>query len=353
MHTCSGFVLKAQSFWPLAIIASCLLVAAPSAEDVQSHIRQGTDLNPEDVTRLEEKIGTDPHDLAARGQLLGYYFRHEYDQRSDGLMREKRAQHILWLIQNVPESSLLASPEGQLYDYRYAEARKAWQDQVARNPGNTTVLFHAAEALTLNDRELARDLLQQALSLDGSNPKWSMCLGHLYDLDRSGGSDAAAAASAEKALAAYERAYELSDDAVRGLLLVDLAKNAFVAEEYAKARKYAAAALDSNDDGWNQGNRTHFGHLVLGRIALVEGNVEEAKFRLIAAATIQGSPQLDSFGPDMSLAAALLEAGEKDAVLKYFELCAVFWETGKDKLADWTALVTFNRMPDFSMNQEF
>ena len=345
--------MRVGSFWPMVVITLCPLVAVTSAEDVQSHLRQGTDLNPEDVARLEEKVSTDPHDLAARGQLLAHYFRHEYDQRSNRLLREKRAQHILWLIENVPESSLLASPEGQLSDYRYAKARKAWLDQVARSGGNTTVLYHAAEAFTLNDRELARDLLQQALSLDGSNPKWSMHLGHLYALDRSGGSDADAAASAEKALAAYERAYELSDDAMRGLLLVDLAKNAFVAKKYAKARTYAAAALDSNDDGWNQGNRTHFGHLVLGRIAIVEGNLEEAKFRLIAAATIQGSPQLDSFGPDMSLAAKLLEAGEKDVVLKYFELCAVFWETGKDELADWAALVTFDRMPDFSMNLEF
>ena len=154
-------------------------------------------------------------------------------------------------------------------------------------------------------------------------------------------------------MAAFERAYELSGDETRGVLLVDLAKNAFVANKYAKAREYATAALDNNPEGWNQGNRTHFGHLVLGRVALAEGNVEEAKFRLIAAATIHGSPQLNSFGPDMSLAAKLLEAGEKDVVLKYFELCAMFWESGKDELADWTALVTFDRMPDFSMNLEF
>ena len=98
---------------------------------------------------------------------------------------------------------------------------------------------------------------------------------------------------------------------------------------------------------------THFGHLILGRVALLEGNVEEAKFRLIAAGTIQGSPQLDSFGPDMSLAAELLEKGEKDVVLRYFELCAVFWELGKDNLVDWTALVTGDRMPDFSTNLRF
>ena len=74
---------------------------------------------------------------------------------------------------------------------------------------------------------------------------------------------------------------------------------------------------------------------------------------MIAAATIEGSAQLNSFCPDMSLAAELLEAGEKDTVLKCFELCAEFWELGQDELADWTAIVTFDRTPDFSMNRDF
>ena len=343
--------VRGRPLFAMAVVAAFLPVSMTLAEDVREHLFQGRDLGSDDVAFLEARVVSEPHDLVARAQLLGYYF--GQDHYSDGPIRRKRADHILWLIRNVPESTLLKGPEGQLTDYRHAEVREAWNDQIARNPGNTTVLYHAAEAFTLSERGLAIDLLQQAQSLDGSNPKWAMELGHLYDLDRDGASAEDAAATAEQALAAYERAYELSEDDMRGLLLVDLAKNAFVAKRYAKAREYAAGALDSNDDGWNHGNRIHFGHLVLGHIALAEGNIEEAKYRLIAAATIEGSPQLNSFGPDMSLAAELLEAGEKDTVLKYFELCAEFWELGQDELADWTALVTFDRTPDFSMNRDF
>lgn len=345
----------------MAVVVITLLVAMTRAEDHYDLLIQGEDLSPTDVAYLEEKVSGDPQDLATRIQLLGYYslrgLRDSLRGLRDPSILEKRREHILWLIRNLPEASILESPEGQLERYQdpggYAEAREAWHDQIARNPNNPTVLYHAARAFTASNRELAIELLEKAQSLDGNNPRWAQQLGHQYARGQLGGSGAANVKSAEKALAAFERAHELSDDETRGVLLVDLAKNAFVANKYAKAREYATAALDNNPEGWNQGNRTHFGHLVLGRVALAEGNVEEAKFRLIAAATIQGSPQLNSFGPDMSLAAKLLEAGEKDVVLKYFELCAMFWESGKDELADWTALVTFDRMPDFSMNLEF
>ena len=343
--------MKVRSLVPMAILGLYLLIAVASPEDFRHHAMQGRDLNPEDVAHLEEKVGADPHDLVARAQLLGYYFgRHFHGDRST---REKHAQHILWLIRNAPEAEILASPYGHLESGGYAEARKAWLDQIAKDPNNPTLLFHAAEAFTLRDWELAVQLLLKAQLLDGFNPKWARKLGHLYELDRLGDSDEDDVKLAEKALTQFERAYELSDDPAREVLLVALAKNAFVARQYAKAREYAEAALNDNGRGWNQGNGTHYGHLTLGRIALAEGNVEEAKYRLIAAAMIQGSPQLNSFGPDMTLAEELLETGEKDVVLKYFELCEVFWELGKDELADWTALVKFDRKPDFSMNRDF
>ncbi len=343
--------MKVRSLVPIAVLSLYPLLAVASAEDFRHHAMQGRDLNPEDVAYLEEKVAADPHDLVARSKLLGYYFGRDF--HVDRSIREKRKQHILWLIRNAPETEILASPYGNLESGGYEEARKAWHDQIARDPNNPTILYHAAEAFTLTDRELAIQLLLKAQSLDGHNPKWARELGHLYELGRIGGSDDDNVKLAEKALAQFERAYELTDGPAREMFLVDLAKNAFVARQYAKAREYAGAALHDNSGGRNHGNRTHWGHLTLGRIALAEGNIEEAKYRLIAAAMIQGSPQLNSFGPDMTLAEELLEAGEKEVVLRYFELCAGFWESGKDDLADWTALVKFDRKPDFSMNLDF
>jgi hypothetical protein len=65
-------------------------------------------------------------------------------------------------------------------------------------------------------------------------------------------------------------------------------------------------------------------NLVLGRIAVREGNIEAAKNYLIAAGKSPGSPVMDSFGPNMTLAKDLLEKGKRDTVLEYFMLCREF-----------------------------
>ena len=55
----------------------------------------------------------------------------------------------------------------------------------------------------------------------------------------------------------------------------------------------------------------------MGLAALQEGDTEAAKGYLLAAGGTPGSPQLDSFGPTMTLAQALLGRGESAVVLEY------------------------------------
>src|SRR3982751_4597144 len=83
---------------------------------------------------------------------------------------------------------------------------------------------------------------------------------------------------------------------------------------------------------WDEGNLVHMGHLLLGHVALRQGNVDEAGARLLEAGRTPGSPQLDSFGPNMSLAARLLEAGRPAVVLEYFDECERFWRFGRRSL---------------------
>jgi hypothetical protein len=63
-----------------------------------------------------------------------------------------------------------------------------------------------------------------------------------------------------------------------------------------------------------------------------------------------GSPQLDTFGTDMTLAKELLEKKQTDVVLQYFKLCARFWESGQHKLTGWAAVVKEGGIPDFGAN---
>jgi len=104
---------------------------------------------------------------------------------------------------------------------------------------------------------------------------------------------------------------------------------------------------------WNYGNATHKINITLGRIALRNGNIDDAKMYLIKAGKTQGSPQLDSFGPNMSLANELLEKNQKKVVLEYFDLCRIFWENDFGKLDTWVAEVKDDKIPDFGANLIF
>ncbi|NQT11979.1 MAG: RNA polymerase subunit sigma-24, partial [Planctomycetes bacterium] len=91
-------------------------------------------------------------------------------------------------------------------------------------------------------------------------------------------------------------------------------------------------------------------NLVLGRIAVQEGRIEDAKRHLIEAGKSPGSPQMNSFGPNVSLAKDLIEKGEREVVLEYFDLCRKFWELHRDRLDEWSQEVKDGKVPDFGAN---
>jgi hypothetical protein len=90
--------------------------------------------------------------------------------------------------------------------------------------------------------------------------------------------------------------------------------------------------------------------IILGRLALREGDIEAAKRHLIEAGRSEGSPTMSSFGPNMSLARDLLVAGEQQAVLDYFGQCRKFWKDSGNQLEEWEMYVNAGRIPDFGAN---
>ena len=55
----------------------------------------------------------------------------------------------------------------------------------------------------------------------------------------------------------------------------------------------------------------------------------------------------------MSLAKELLEEGERSTVLKYFELCRIFWKTHDKDLNEWKDLVAKGKIPNFGANLDY
>ena len=135
--------------------------------------------------------------------------------------------------------------------------------------------------------------------------------------------------------------------------LAGLAKAAARAGDLAKAQGYAAELLSlapQYPKDWNYGNAIHDGNMVLGAVAVRQGATAEAVQYLLSAGKTPGSPQLNSFGPNMTLAKALIDAGQGAAVLDYFTECRAFWKMGGRRLDDWSSMVRGGGKPDFGAN---
>lgn len=160
--------------------------------------------------------------------------------------------------------------------------------------------------------------------------------------------------------AAYQNAMRrlngAKDQYERWVTLNAAAKESFNQGLDENAKSYAEelerlAPVYKND--WNYGNAVQDFNLVLGRLALKADDLQTARERLIAAGQSRGSPQMNSFGPNMSLARDLLAKGDKAIVLEYLELCRKFWKLERGRLDQWKKDVEEDRVPDFGANLVF
>ena len=132
-------------------------------------------------------------------------------------------------------------------------------------------------------------------------------------------------------------------------LLGRAAQDAFESQHFEKAREYATELerLLPNFSDHEFGDENYACHFVLGRLAIRDGDLEEAERRLLLAGGSEGSPALGSFGPDMDLAQDLLREGRREVVLEFFAKCGRFWEDEDGFLKQWAQDVREGRMPDF------
>ncbi len=210
-----------------------------------------------------------------------------------------------------------------------------------RELNESMVESHARERMA-NVRTVVRSLLP-APSTSGPwklRPEWK-------------GMEAQATNQYAQAMTALTSA---TNEYVRFLSLDRAAKMSLAVGRTEDARQFATDMLVL-DDQYSRGEPdkangdvVHNGHLVLGRIALDEGRIEEAKRHLLAAGKSNGSPVLGSFGPNMSLAKDLLEKGEQETVLQYLESCRKFWRSDNGKLDAWTKDIHAGRIPNFGAN---
>ena len=317
-------------------------------------------LSPEDATKYEQRLAEYPDDIVTRTKLISHYARTKYmDYGSNGakLAKDAHARHLVWMVKHAPDAQVLErgplstvskslNPEG------FVGVAAAWQDQLDRQPTNTTVLDRFAAFLSINDKERANALLRRGQELEPTNPKWPERLGASYlreTISRDWETEYPSAP--DDALAQFDKAYELHGSGdVPVYLQIGRAKAAFKAKRFDLASTHARAMLLSFEaDGSNgHGDLVHQAHTILGRIALLQGDVDQAKEHLLASGRTPGSPVLGSFGPTMVLALELLERDEFGVVGEYLALCSEFWQ--EDDLDAWRTSVAAGEIPDFGSN---
>ncbi|MBU2529249.1 hypothetical protein KKF70_07710 [bacterium] len=133
--------------------------------------------------------------------------------------------------------------------------------------------------------------------------------------------------------------------------LNDAAKSHFEDKKYDKARTYANELLilaEKQKTGCNYGDAIYDSHLILGRLAVLDNDITAAKNHLLSAVKTPGSPTLNSFGPNMSLAKDLLEKGQKESVIKFLNECKKFWDVQcrEDKIGEWIEEIENDKIPN-------
>jgi hypothetical protein len=147
-----------------------------------------------------------------------------------------------------------------------------------------------------------------------------------------------------------------ADPKQRFYALADMAKEAYNLGNLEQAQGYATELLQlapQYPEDWNYGNAIYYGNFVLGRVALQQGDVTHAGKYLLAAGGTKGSPQLNSFGPNVSLAKELLEKGQSAVVLDFLAECRNFWRMDRGRLDQWSTAIRAGETPDFRSNLSY
>lgn len=118
--------------------------------------------------------------------------------------------------------------------------------------------------------------------------------------------------------------------------------------DLSEVKSLAESLLSKNKDAksFYHGDGIFQGHTLLGRVALREGKLEEAKKHLLAAGRTPGSPVLGSFGPSFVFARELALKGEYDTVITFLDLVARFWANPDEKTEANARSVASRRLRD-------
>lgn len=131
--------------------------------------------------------------------------------------------------------------------------------------------------------------------------------------------------------------------------LNELMNKQFTKANYYNARELANEYLQLallHNQNWNSGNAIHDANRILGLMSLNEGEIEEAVAFLLKSSESRGSPQLDTFGPNLDLANLLLKEGKIVEVKTYLTNIKIFWEMDNGVVNEWLNQIELGESPE-------
>ena len=104
----------------------------------------------------------------------------------------------------------------------------------------------------------------------------------------------------------------------------------------------------------SEGDAVFLGNFVLGRLALLDNNVDEAeKYLLLSGQITHGQPTF--WGPNMTLARELMKRNRTKAVLQFMEEVKQFWRPdchGPEIADQWIAMIVAGKLPDGNLTYD-
>lgn len=279
--------------------------------------------------------------MDARVRLVGFYFLRFAPEN-----HRRRAEHLAWLAEHRPDIGLggygyieeAQAPEG------HEATRRAWVTAAGKPDADVRVLENAASFLGFNRPEEAEPLLRRAAAMEPEEYRWRARIARTLTKRAEWADDPDdRRRHARAAITELETGLPLVHEDWSALgIRIDLIQAAILADDWDRVRETAERVLVDNETcqrTFQYGNAIHRANIALGFAALANDQVAAAAEYLVRAGKTPGSPQLNSFGPDRDLARALLERGERNAVLTYLEDCARFWKGNEALLDVWRTAI--------------
>jgi hypothetical protein len=143
--------------------------------DLISRARELTE--PESVS-LENELSVEPTNIDQRALLLIYYQLLNLkggNENSLQFIDKKIGEHVLWIINHVPEHEFAHSPFTRYDSKTLTEVwRSAWEEQLKSDSKNVNIIENVACFYIGIDINYSLELFFKAAKIEPDNPHWSV-----------------------------------------------------------------------------------------------------------------------------------------------------------------------------------